>query len=167
MSRSSGFLLKKIELTMEKGATTHDDFSHEFLLKFQHLNNSLERTGMEVVRLASRDLCHFKLVYDDRCPLVRRLAKIVKAWDRFGHFYFIGWKQFDPINAGLLAELDKCGWSLLLIDEDNERWSGPDAIPFILKNLPFGRIAAALYILPGTMWLTTWLYMLVSRSRRR
>lgn len=122
---------------------------------------------MEGVRLASQDICQFKLVYDDRCPLVRRLAKIVKLWDRFGRFDFIGWNEYEPINAGLLTELEKSHWSLLLIDEYNERWSGPDAIPFILKNLPFGKIAAALYILPGTMWLTQTLYMIVSRNHRK
>lgn len=121
---------------------------------------------MEGVRLASQELCQFKLVYDDRCPVVKRLARIVKTWDRFGKFEYIGWHHYDPINAGLLSELEKTRWSLLLIDEQNERWAGPDAIPFILKNLPFGRIAAAAYILPGTMWLTQKLYMLVSRRRR-
>lgn len=122
---------------------------------------------MEGVRLASHEMCHYKLVYDDRCPLVRRLAKIVKLWDRFGRFEFIGWHNHNSINAGFLNELEQSHWSLLLIDDVSERRSGPDAIPFILKTLPFGRIAAALYILPGTMWITQQLYMLVSRNHRK
>jgi predicted DCC family thiol-disulfide oxidoreductase YuxK len=153
---------------MSTNATTLTDQLHEFLLKFFQSNSTnRKRPGMEGVRLASQDLCHFKLVYDDRCPLVGRLANIVKLWDRFGHFSFIGWNNYDPIDAGLLSELEKSQWSLLLIDDCNERWSGPNAIPFILKNLPFGKMAAVLYTLPGTMWFTHAVYMLVSRNHRK
>lgn len=121
---------------------------------------------MQSVRLTSQNLCHFKLVFDDRCPLVRGLAKIVKLWDRFGCFEFIGWNDRTPDNARLLTDLENCPWSLLLVDELGDRWSGPDAIPIILKSLPFGKIAAVLYILPGTMWLTQQIYLIVSRGRR-
>jgi len=64
-----------------------------------------------------------------------------------------------------MSELDNSRWSLFLIDEQNEHWHGPDAIPMILKNLPFGKFAAVFYILPGTMWLTRNFYMVVSNLR--
>ncbi|SRR5579885_1067232 len=122
---------------------------------------------MEGVRLENRQWCHFKLVYDDRCPLVRRLARLVKWWDRHHTFDFIGWHTATAEDSSLLGELERCPWSLLLVDDHGERWQGPEAIPIILKSLPSGKLAAVLYILPGTMWLTRHLYMMVSANRRR
>src|SRR4030095_1529210 len=112
----------------------------------------------------------FTLVCDDRCVVVRRLAGIVKIWDRNDTFQLIRRDIIDEQSQRLVTELDNSPWSLLLIDDRKQRWSGPEAIPIILKNLPFGKIAAVLYILPGTMWVTRQLYHLVtgvSRTGRR
>jgi predicted DCC family thiol-disulfide oxidoreductase YuxK len=90
---------------------------------------------------------------------------VVKCWDRARHFVFIQRDSASNAERNLVAELDASRWSLMLVDENKVRWFGPEAIPIILKNLPFGKIAAVAYILPGTMWLTRQLYMLVSRTR--
>ncbi|MFX5476730.1 hypothetical protein ABTD55_22685, partial [Acinetobacter baumannii] len=64
-----------------------------------------------------------------------------------------------------LRYLEESPWSLVLVDSEHNVWSGPEAIPFILKNLPFGKIAAVLYILPGTMFVTRKFYNALSRNR--
>lgn len=120
--------------------------------------NSLAMPGQEV--------CIFKLVFDDRCTVVHRLAEIVKAWDRRHVFDLIGRNSLPNGSQHLFHELEQSPWSLLLVDGFDNRWLGPEAIPIILKNLPFGKIAAVLYILPGTMWLTRQIYRLVSRLSR-
>ena len=121
------------------------------------MNSTLANTGK---------VSTFTLVFDDRCGLVRRLASIVKLWDRPDHFDIIARNDVGQRSVNLLRDFDGCPWSLLLVDETKQRWSGPEAIPIILKNLPFGKIAAVAYILPGTMWLTRQLYLMVSRVSR-
>lgn len=106
------------------------------------------------------------IVCDERCVVVRRLADLMKWWDRAHHFRFVDRDSADAADRQLVDELDAQPWSLLLIDDIEQRWRGPESIPIILKNLPFGKIAAVLYILPGTMWLTRQLYLLVSRNHR-
>lgn len=107
------------------------------------------------------------IVCDDSCPVVRFLARLVKSCDSRRTFTVIGKNDQDTQTSELAIELDSSPWSLLLIDEELERRHGPDAIPFILKNLPSGRIAAVAYTLPGTMWITRKLYYMVSRNRKR
>jgi predicted DCC family thiol-disulfide oxidoreductase YuxK len=108
----------------------------------------------------------FKIVCDDRCAVVRRLASVVKWWDRSGIFSFIERDSANVTDRQLVSDLDNCPWSLLLVDEFDRRWEGPESIPIILKNLRFGRIAAVFYILPGTAWVTRQLYLVVSRNRK-
>jgi len=108
----------------------------------------------------------FRLVCDDRCGLVRTLAAVVRWWDAQNKFVFVRRDSSDIEDQKLIHQLDASPWSLLLFDDMNERWDGPESIPMILKNLPFGKIAAVFYILPGTMWLTRQLYLLVSRNKR-
>lgn len=114
----------------------------------------------------SKEQFAFRLVCDDRCGLVRTLASIVRWWDTQNNFVFVSRHSTDLEEQKLIDQLDQSSWSLLLFDDLNDRWDGPEAIPMILKNLPFGKIAAVLYILPGTMWLTRQLYLLVSRNKR-
>ena len=116
---------------------------------------------------ACRESLTFTIVCDERCTVVRRLSTLVKWWDKRHSFTFVDRDSSSSTAKELVQRLDKSKWSLLLIDEFGDQWEGPEAIPFILKNLPFGKIAAVAYILPGTMWLTRQLYMLVSRGRRR
>jgi len=120
----------------------------------------------EVVR-QSQETFSFTIVCDERCNVVRRLGALVKLWDRQHIFTFVDRESNNVHARKLIQELDACQWSLILIDDMNQRWYGPEAIPIILKNLPFGKSAAVFYILPGTWWLTKQLYLLVSRSRRR
>ena len=122
---------------------------------------------MSTVIMRCQEASLFTIICDDRCPVVRRLAALVGWWDRNKHFRFINRTASGVEDLRLVAELDRSPWSLLLIDENGERWLGPESIPIILKNLPFGKLAAVFYILPGTMWLTHQFYMLVSRNRHR
>lgn len=105
------------------------------------------------------------IVCDERCTVVRSLAALLRVWDHGRRFTFVDRESPSPIAAKLMSELDNSRWSLFLIDEQNERWHGPDAIPMILQNLPFGKFAAVFYILPGTMWLTRYFYMVISNLR--
>jgi predicted DCC family thiol-disulfide oxidoreductase YuxK len=107
----------------------------------------------------------FIIVCDERCAVVKRLAALLKVWDRKQLFTFVDRESESQTARNLIADLDKSRWSLFLIDENKERWYGPEAIPMILKHLPSGRFAAVFYILPGTMWLTRQIYKMVSRTR--
>ena len=112
------------------------------------------------------NLAPWTIICDDNCPVVKFLARLVKSCDSRRVFTVIGQNEPAPQAEHLTAELAASPWSLLLVDDENERWHGPDAIPYILKNLPSGRIAAVAYTLPGTMWITRKLYYLVSCNRR-
>ncbi len=114
---------------------------------------------------SSESLC-LTIVCDERCTVVRRLAGLLRIWDRQGVFVFVDRGSKHPRAKQLMQDLDVCRWSLFLIDDDNHRWHGPEAIPMILKNLPLGKLAAVFYILPGTMWLTRNIYRLISNSRQ-
>ncbi len=105
------------------------------------------------------------IVFDNRCPVVRQLAQIVKKWDRKYFFRFVEYANADENDRPLVTQLERSPWSLLLIDDVENSLNGPEAIPFILKNLPLGRIAAVAYIIPGTSWLTRQLYSMVSKNR--
>ena len=106
------------------------------------------------------------LVVDDACPVVHKLGWLVRQWDKDQTFRFVGRETAGDDKEHLLQLLEQTSWSLMLIDADGQTFNGPDAIPFILKNLPSGRIAAVAYTVPGTMWLTKQLYLTVSRNRR-
>jgi predicted DCC family thiol-disulfide oxidoreductase YuxK len=106
------------------------------------------------------------IVVDDTCPVVHKLSWIVRNWDKQGTFKFVGSEASDEKSRSLVQRLSETPWSLMLLDDQGHYWLGPDAIPFILKNLPSGKIAAVTYTVPGTMWLTRKLYYLVSRNRR-
>jgi predicted DCC family thiol-disulfide oxidoreductase YuxK len=107
------------------------------------------------------------IMCDDSCPVVRFLARLVKNCDKRRVFTIVGRNDQDPQNQKLAAEFESSPWSLLLVDDELEHWHGPDAIPYILKHLPSGRIAVVAYTLPGTMWVTRQFYFLVSRNRKR
>ena len=106
------------------------------------------------------------IVVDDACPVVHKLGWLVRQWDKQQTFRFVGNDAASEDRDRLLELLGETSWSLMLIDAEGQIWRGPDAIPFILKNLPSGKIAAVAYTVPGTMWLTKQLYLTVSRNRR-
>jgi predicted DCC family thiol-disulfide oxidoreductase YuxK len=109
----------------------------------------------------------FTVVVDDTCPVVHRLVWLIRNWDRQGTFRFVASDTESGDRSELLDRLSETPWSLMLIDQDGNFWLGPEAIPFILKHLPSGKIAAVTYTIPGTMWVTRKLYHMVSRNRRR
>jgi len=123
--------------------------------------------AMESVAIQSPvNLLSFTIVCDERCSMVRNFSSLVKWWDREHIFTFVDRDSKNPTAQRLINDLDSSRWSLMLIDEDNNRWQGPEAIPLILKHLPLGKLAAVFYILPGTMWITKQCYLFASRNRR-
>lgn len=84
-------------------------------------------------------------------PFDRKLMALVRHWDKRGSIHI-----FPKGSAALEAASILRGKqsSLLAVDENGVEWTGAEAVPIIFKNLPFGKLAAAMYILPGTMWLT-------------
>ena len=94
------------------------------------------------------------------------ITAIISGEKNSAAFTFVDRDSHSPRAARLIEDLDKSPWSLFLIDEAKDRYYGPDAIPMILKNLPFGKFACVFYILPGTMWLTRNLYVLISGFRQ-
>lgn len=121
---------------------------------------------MNAVVNACQESLSFTIVCDERCTIVRNFGALIKWWDKDQSFVFVDRDSSSQRATELTRRLDRSKWSLLLIDENGSEWEGPEAVPMILKNLPFGKIAAVLYILPGTMWLTRQFYLLVSRSKR-
>jgi len=144
------------------------------MLKLTSSNKNTRQEGaldMNSVVNACQESLTFTIVCDERCSIVRSFGALVKWWDKHQAFTFVDRDSTNPKAANLVQRLDRSKWSLLLIGPSDDlkltQWEGPEAVPIILKNLPFGKIAAVLYILPGTMWLTRQVYLLVSRSRRR
>lgn len=129
--------------------------------------NPIGTRAMDTVAPCCQESSSFLIVCDERCSVVHNLSMLLKLWDRKNIFTFVDLNSKSPSARSLVDDLERSPWSLILIDEFENRWSGPEAIPIILKHLPFGKVAAVLYILPGTMWITRQLYMLVSRNRRR
>lgn len=121
---------------------------------------------METIARLSQETLSFTIVCDERCAVVRSLGTILSWWDRAHIFTFVDRESRNSAAKKLIEELDRSPWSLFLIDENEDRWFGPEAIPIILKNLPLGKLAAVFYILPGTMWITNQAYYFVSRNRR-
>jgi predicted DCC family thiol-disulfide oxidoreductase YuxK len=123
--------------------------------------------GFDEVTAATADNpAPWVIVSDDRCPVVRKLSWLVRQWDNMGVFKFVSKHGHHETEAELVQELDACPWSLILIHDGGMRSAGPEAIPFILRNLPGGKLATVAYVVPGTMWLTRQLYHVVSRHRR-
>ena len=122
---------------------------------------------METVAKTADNQRAWTIVSDDNCPVVRFLSHMVKSMDSRHFFHFVGADKTDENSANLKRILSGSQWSLLLIDDKGEFLQGPEAIPFILKNLPSGRIACVAYLIPGTMWLTRQLYLCISRNRKK
>lgn len=120
---------------------------------------------MDMTTLNAQESHTYTIVCDERCSVVRSLAAMIAVWDRGHAFTFVDRDSKNPKAERLVKELDACRWSLYLIDDQGDRWYGPDAIPMILKNLPFGKFACVFYLLPGTMWITRNFYKLISASR--
>jgi predicted DCC family thiol-disulfide oxidoreductase YuxK len=122
---------------------------------------------METVVLTADNQGSWTIVSDDSCPVVRFMTRLVRSCDHRSFFRFVGRESSDDKSRALFAELCQSPWSLLLIDDCGRRLQGPEAIPFILKNLPSGRLACVAYLIPGTMWLTKQLYYGISKNRRK
>lgn len=78
----------------------------------------------------------------------RNFLALVKHWDRRGKINIL------PPSHIAAPPAESRDSTLSAVDENGVEWNGAEAVPIIFKNLPFGRLAAAMYILPGTMWVT-------------
>lgn len=87
------------------------------------------------------DLENITLYLDESCAFNRQLLSLIKQWDRKHSI-----------------EIRKSSDALRVVDRNGGSFQGAEAVPIILKHLPFGKLAAAVYILPGTMWVTKQLY---------
>ena len=93
----------------------------------------------------------------------RNFLALVKHWDRRGKIHIMPSSHSTPSEEG--SQPASLKETLLAVDENGVRWNGAEAVPIIFKNLPFGKLAAAMYILPGTMWVTKQLCQMDSSSR--
>ncbi len=123
--------------------------------------------GAEDAHLASNTTNSYKIACDERCPVVHGLAGMLQHWDSRNAFVFVDRNSSQDEARQIISELDRSNWSLLLVDGDDNRYEGPEAIPMILKNLSMGRIFVVFYCLPGTMLLTRLAYNFISQSRKR
>jgi hypothetical protein len=82
----------------------------------------------------------------------RNLLALVKHWDRRGKIHIMPSSRSTLLEADAQPSEDQ--ETLLAVDENGVKWNGAEAVPIIFKNLPFGKLAAAMYTLPGTMWVT-------------
>lgn len=134
-----------------------------------HQSNQIGAKQVEAPAKTCQESLSFVLALNDRCPMVRAFGKLVKQWDRGAKFDFVhGCVPEGASSTGkeLIQDLASSPWSILLMDSSGNRWFGPEAVPIILTQLPFGKVAAVFYILPGTMWLTRQTYRLFSRNRQ-
>jgi predicted DCC family thiol-disulfide oxidoreductase YuxK len=93
------------------------------------------------------------LFCDQSKSFQRNLVALVRQWDK-GHVI-----RICPSSEPAGSSSNKADQGLLsAIDQDGAHWLGAEAVPIVFKNLPFGKLAAAMYILPGTMWVTKQLY---------
>jgi predicted DCC family thiol-disulfide oxidoreductase YuxK len=91
----------------------------------------------------------------------RRLLSLIRQWDRTGRVRILS----DNHGQSETISPSSSNGELCVSDETGERWYGAEAVPIIFKSLPFGKIAAAMYILPGTMWVTKQIYALEKPSK--
>jgi hypothetical protein len=95
------------------------------------------------------------LLCDESSSFNRHLLSLVRQWDKTGKVRIVCGKDIkaDPTESLMVSQL-------CVSDQNGSRWYGAEAVPIIFKNLPFGKLAAAMYILPGTMWFTKQIYAL-------
>lgn len=136
------------------------------MIRLSKSNEPVENRSSSV-KGAAADHQMYKLVCDERCPVVNGLAGLLKHWDTRNSFVFVDRNSIQDEARALISHLDRSNWSLLLVDSEQGLFEGPEAIPMILKNLPMGRIFVVFYLLPGTMFLTRAAYHLISQSRKK
>ena len=122
---------------------------------------------MEASAKTCQESLSFVLALNERCPMVRAFGRIVRRWDKNTKFSFIDMESPADYARELIKDLDCSPWSVLLVDKAaGRKWFGPEAVPIILTHLPFGKVAAVFYTLPGTMWFTRKAYRLFSGNRK-
>ncbi len=92
------------------------------------------------------------LYLDERLAFNRRLLSLIRQWDK-RHAIEIHTEGYESQKPKTVSDQ-----ALQFVDKDGSSFKGPEAVPIILKHLPYGKLAAAMYILPGTMWVTKQLY---------
>ncbi len=106
------------------------------------------------------------LYLDESSAFNRHLLSLIKQWDTKQNIDVHSIKSNGCLSSqcqsGLKTTKHKQFYndSLEVVDKNGSSFQGAEAVPIILKHLPFGKLAAAFYILPGTMWVTKQLYSL-------
>ena len=105
------------------------------------------------------------VLYDEDCGFCRLSADKLRAWDRRDRLTFAA-IQSAP-GAELLhavPEAERLG-SMHAVTTDRRVWSGGQAVPVILGELPGGSVLASIAVaFPGA---TDTMYRLVARHRER
>jgi len=106
------------------------------------------------------------LYLDESSAFNRHLLSLIKQWDkrRSIDVHYIKADHLPSFQSKSIPLPKKhkqfYNDTLQVVDNNGSSFEGAEAVPIILKHLPFGKLAAAFYILPGTMWVTKQLYSL-------
>ena len=102
------------------------------------------------------------LYLDKSSAFNRHLLSLIQQWDRNRSIDVHCVKVNDFLPSVQTSKKHKQFYddTLQVVDKNGISFQGAEAVPIILKYLPFGKLAAAFYILPGTMWVTKQLYSL-------
>lgn len=132
-----------------------------------HQSNRIGAKQVDAIAKTCRESLSFVIALNENCPMVRAFGKLVQRWDKGQKFTFIDINSSSSLAKELVSDLNNSRWSVLLVDGSGKKFYGPEAVPHILTHLPFGKVAAVIYILPGTMWLTRTFYKQFSKHRQR
>jgi len=104
------------------------------------------------------------MAYDADCGPCTRFKQAIDFLDMHHRIEFISLVEAD--KRGLLEEvpLQRRFRSMHFISPDGEIWSSANALPTILRLLPFGGVVATLMTsVPGMMSLTRFVYSTFAR----
>lgn len=107
------------------------------------------------------------LIYDGECRFCVRCVDLLRRWDRAGRVRVVPLQdraalgQLPPIP---MASLEA---AMHLVGPDGSTLAGAAAAPAILRLLPGGALAAALFRVPGVPAVAEQVYVAVARNRHR
>ena len=134
-------------------------------LSQSHQSKQIGIKQVDALAKTCQESLSFVLALNEACPMVRTFRRVIERWDKKRTFTLVDINDKNQLTKRISQDLQNSPWSVLLVDPQGNKWFGPEAIPKILMHLPFGKVAAVLYILPGTIWLTRNTYRLFSRNR--
>jgi len=107
------------------------------------------------------------LVYDRDCELCRWTQGWISAWDRKGRIRYLPFQ--DPLFAAWFPDEERAvpPKAIFFIDRDRRLWVGFEAFRRMLPVLPYGRLLAVFFYLPGASWISNRIYEWIARNRYR